>query len=237
MNFSKEEQAIVAMICSGQLTTVESFLTQFSNLTEEQVSSKSSSSYSFTIGKPELEFQVRVTPNSTVLASSEPSVILEQLKRFIAIWDRLEKIALIKSMQISRDVIIRKKWKLVYKKIGEERLEPEWGIINIISQYADKEIIPLPGLDEFVKRNYRTTEEYFQNRTRIISIVAIVLSVITALTAIISSVFNYLTFANYSTHRTVSIENVGEILNDTTKVLLLNPIPVKTDTQNAIKEK
>ena len=100
----------------------------------------------------------------------------------------------------------------------------------IAQNYLKKEIIPLPALDDFINRGYKTesedrTEKEVSSRKRAQKW-TITIAVISILINVISFIYQNM---NYKTERVVTVKNYSQ-MTDSLRVRLTEPIQIKNET-------
>jgi|ERR1051326_601859 hypothetical protein len=170
-----------------------------------------------------------ITEGDYTIQVMEEAEALSQFKQFIALWDFLEQLRLIKTISV-RQPPVRK------VNIFDAQNQPHYTIMSVIVPYAGKEIVPSPGLKEFVERGFETEQEYIHNlegarwetqakqqqqATRVAQRWTIGIGITGILTGLFTVIFNYLT---YKTDRNVTITNPRAFADTARVVLLPNPI-------------
>ncbi len=136
--------------------------------------------------------------------------------------------------------IERESSKLIYPLIKQDNFRPndfvtDYELLSIVFSVREYEFHPTAALHPFVEANYLTESEILENkreqylqdemRDRKVSMrLTFALAIISILVSIATT---YINVSTYTTLREVRITNLKTI-NDTTKVLLVNPLLVST---------
>ncbi len=211
MKLSDFQKTVIKSLLSGKCTTIDSFLTEFGELTQEKASGNSY------IANTSFE------RDSPVYVPKNRELTETRLKEYVSLLDRLQKIGLIYT--VSFDLQAKGLFPLFTAAFG-----PDVALLSLVIDRLKKEIVPLPELSEFVLRGYLTTEEYIakeENRDRKkAQRLTLIIAIISITATFLSSLFQYLT---YTTERNVIIKNQSAF-PDTTKVLILNSKPLIKDS-------
>ena len=225
MQLTDFQKKIIDTIIIGQTCHIETFFEKYCSVAYKEHINAVWETYLGRQIMPSLKGNiVTLVPN--------PYDAHNRLKEFISLWQDLEREHLIKVIPYHKA--------LLYPAYSVE-FQPLRQLIVLFYAYDQKEIVPSPGLTEFVKDDYRTREEIRQEEERRIlhdevadrrtsqklTVWIAIISIVTSLASAGAAIyFNYLTF---TTDRTVTIAN-PTAFPDTTNVYLLNPSRNVPDT-------
>lgn len=163
-----------------------------------------------------------ICPGDPVNKAIDENEAFVQLKEFVALWDYLERLGLIKGIQIRQGPARR------LTIFGADDA-PHYTILSLVYPYVNKQIAVLPGLSDFVERGFLTEAEFFHQKEiedrkealRLTRRVAYISLGISIAVAVFTTLFSFLA---YRTDRFVTITNPKAFV-DTTKVILVDPPP------------
>jgi hypothetical protein len=207
MKLTKFQKNVTDKIKTGEIKDIKNFADQFADLTP--------STYTQSIRLSKKEFTAEIRNGMGIWIFKNEDEGLKRFFEFVSLCDYLESNKIItkilKNMRAENDTFFAN----IFVGDGSERAA---GLMNFIENYLDYNIAPLPGINEFIERNYLTTDEYNleqekadrQNAQRITVGVAI-------FTVVASAFINYLI---YSKDRNVTIMN-KDAFKDTIKVVIV----------------
>jgi len=105
----------------------------------------------------EIAHDLIICPGDPVNKPMDEREAFTQLKEFVALWDYLEQLGVIRGTQIRQPPVRR------LTIFGAEDA-PHYTIMSLIYPYVNKHIIVLPGLSEFVERGFLSEEEFFHQK-------------------------------------------------------------------------
>lgn len=226
MKFSPSQITIINKISEGVIYDLDSFLKDFFEYENGQcVGGHLGDYYEFKNGQ-----------NVFIIKNKEE--LINKTAEFISLIEYLKSCYLIHVISEYRPK--DKVFPMCYRKEPNSGPEAFSKFFQMVKDYYDKEFLPLPEIDAFVKRQYKTKEEHnaelekmdrkeSQKLTRKIAYITISISVIVSL---LTFILNYLT---YTTERNVKITNTREF-KDTMIVKISKDIDSsKIDTNRVIK--
>lgn len=147
MKLTDFQQQIIKKICAEQIFDIYSFVGNGSVSLHGGDKSKAI----FSIRD---DYIIRTNDPINTVPEQHEQEVYKQFKEFIALWDFLERIDLIKTIAVQQEGVRR-------LNIFRENLKPHYKIISLIYPYFNKEIAILPPLKDFVERGFLTEAEHY----------------------------------------------------------------------------
>ena len=201
MKYSLLQKTIIDKISGGVIYDIDNFLKDYFEFENGQyVGGHFGDYYEFKNGQ-------------NVFIIKDKDELIYKTAEFISLIEYLKSCNLIHV--ISKMVSKEKVFPMCYRRTPNSNPEAFVKWFQMIKEYYDKEVLPLPEIHSFVERQYKTNQEYnmelekqdrkeSQKLTRKIAYITISISVIVSL---ITSIFSYMT---YSTERNVKITNTKD---------------------------
>jgi len=201
MKFSQLQITIINSISEGVIYDLDIYLNEFFEFENGKCTGTNLGDY----------FEFRNGQN--IFITKDKDDLINKTAEFISLVEFLRSSNLIHV--ISKTHQKEKVFPVFYKKSPNSGPDPFYKFFQMVKDYHDKEFLPLPEIHSFVKRDYKTNEEYnielekkdrqeSQRLTRKIAYITISISIIISF---LTFLLNYFT---YTTERNVKITNTND---------------------------